>query len=53
VHAHERDVVAFQIVDSLEGDSARGAWVGELPGVVRPVLDWKTRVQPSEEETRS
>jgi lipopolysaccharide transport system ATP-binding protein len=44
----EKDAVAFQIVDSLEGDSARGDWVGKLGGVVRPLLNWTTSFEPSE-----
>lgn len=43
VHFHERDVVAFQVVDSLDGDSARGDFAGAIPGVVRPMLRWTTR----------
>ncbi|MFZ0612168.1 MAG: ABC transporter ATP-binding protein [Desulfobacterales bacterium] len=39
----ERHVIAFQVIDSLEGDSARGDWQGSLSGVVRPLLDWQTR----------
>jgi len=39
----ERQVIAFQVIDSLEGDSARGDWQGKLSGVVRPLLDWETR----------
>lgn len=42
VHFVERDVVTFNVVDSLEGDSARGDYAGVLPGVVRPVLKWET-----------
>ncbi|HEX4336088.1 MAG TPA: ABC transporter ATP-binding protein [Polyangiaceae bacterium] len=42
VHFHERDAVAFQVVDSLTGDSARGVYAGPMPGVVRPMLDWAT-----------
>jgi lipopolysaccharide transport system ATP-binding protein len=42
VHFYQRDAVAFQVVDSLEGDSARGDYVGHLPGVVRPVVEWTT-----------
>ena len=41
-HFYERDAVAFQVVDSLEGDSARGDWESALPGVVRPLLEWTT-----------
>ncbi len=44
VHFNEPDVVAFQIVDSFEGDSARGDYAGPMPGIVRPVLDWTTTV---------
>jgi lipopolysaccharide transport system ATP-binding protein len=43
----ERDVVAFQIVDTLDGDSARGDVVGEWGGVMRPLLDWSTRFSPN------
>ena len=39
---YERDVVAFQVVDSLEGDSARGEFGGNIGGVVRPLLRWST-----------
>jgi lipopolysaccharide transport system ATP-binding protein len=42
VHFFERDAVAFQVIDSLEGDSARGDYAGGMPGVVRPLLPWKT-----------
>lgn len=40
IHAIERDVVAFQIVDRSTGDGARGDYTGFWPGVVRPILDW-------------
>jgi lipopolysaccharide transport system ATP-binding protein len=43
-HFYERDAVAFQVVDSLDGNSARGDYAGPLPGVVRPMLQWTTRV---------
>jgi lipopolysaccharide transport system ATP-binding protein len=36
------DTVAFNVVDSLDGDSARGSYVGHMPGVVRPLLKWNT-----------
>lgn len=41
VHFDERDVVTFRVIDSLDGDSARGDYAGLLPGVVRPVLEWE------------
>jgi lipopolysaccharide transport system ATP-binding protein len=42
VHFFERDAVAFHVVDSLDGDSARGEYAGPVPGVVRPLLKWTT-----------
>lgn len=42
VHFFEREAVAFQVVDTLDGDSARGEYGGPIPGVVRPLLRWNT-----------
>jgi lipopolysaccharide transport system ATP-binding protein len=47
VHFFERDAVAFQVIDSLEGNSARGSFAGPIPGVVRPLLKWTTTFEPS------
>ncbi|MGE3818184.1 MAG: ABC transporter ATP-binding protein [Isosphaeraceae bacterium] len=44
VHFFERDAVAFQVVDSTDGDSARGDYAGRVPGVVRPLLRWTTAI---------
>jgi lipopolysaccharide transport system ATP-binding protein len=46
VHVHVRDAVAFQVVDSFAGDTARGDYGGPMPGVLRPVLNWETRLTP-------
>jgi lipopolysaccharide transport system ATP-binding protein len=43
IHFFERDAVAFQVIDSLDGDSARGNYGGHMPGVIRPMLKWDTR----------
>jgi lipopolysaccharide transport system ATP-binding protein len=40
---YERDAVAFQVIDSLDGNSARGDWGGRMGGVVRPLLKWETQ----------
>ena len=40
IHFYERDAVAFHITDTHDGDSARGDWRGDHPGVVRPLLPW-------------
>ncbi|HKB67701.1 MAG TPA: polysaccharide ABC transporter ATP-binding protein [Pyrinomonadaceae bacterium] len=42
LHAHEPNAVAFQVVDSPSGNSARGDYVGPMPGVIRPLLEWTT-----------
>jgi lipopolysaccharide transport system ATP-binding protein len=44
----ERDVIAFQVIDTMEGNSARGDWANNLSGVVRPLLEWNTQYQPEE-----
>jgi lipopolysaccharide transport system ATP-binding protein len=46
VHLHERSVVGFQVIDSMDGDSARGDYGGHFPGVVRPILEWDTSFEP-------
>ena len=42
LHAHEPNAVAFQVVDSPSTDSARGDYIGPMPGVIRPLLQWTT-----------
>jgi lipopolysaccharide transport system ATP-binding protein len=46
-HFAVRDAVAFQVIDSTEGDSVRGDWAGRLGGVVRPSLEWTTQFYPN------
>jgi lipopolysaccharide transport system ATP-binding protein len=45
VHSFERHAIAFQVIDSHDGDSARGDYTGPFQGIVRPVLKWTTRFQ--------
>jgi len=42
-HFEEPRVVVFQVIDSLDGNSARGDYAGRLLGVVRPLLNWSTQ----------
>ncbi len=44
---HEKEAVAFQVVDNLEGDSARGDYIGNISGAVRPLLNWSTEHKQS------
>lgn len=52
LHAPTRDffyvneAVAFQVIDSMDGDTARGDWAGELRGSIRPLLKWTTQFSP-------
>jgi homopolymeric O-antigen transport system ATP-binding protein len=41
-HAGCNDAVSFHVQDPGEGDSAKGMFVGQLKGVVRPLLEWTT-----------
>jgi lipopolysaccharide transport system ATP-binding protein len=40
----EMDVIAFQVVDTIDGDSTRGDFGGTVKGVVRPMLQWSSRL---------
>jgi len=48
MQAMEPSVVGFQVVDSIDGDTARGDWADRWPGVVRPMLKWTTSFTPVE-----
>jgi lipopolysaccharide transport system ATP-binding protein len=49
----EKSVIVFQVVDTLDGDSARGDYAKEFPGVVRPLLKWTTQFEPDRKESDS
>jgi len=53
VHFHESGAVAFQVVDSIDGDSVRGDYAGTLPGVIRPMLRWETTLEPAKDRDRT
>ena len=42
----ERQAIAFQVIDSPDGDSARSDWAGRFGGAVRPLLQWDTVLTP-------
>ena len=44
---YERDVVALQVIDTFEGNSARGDYSGRMTGVMRPLLSWQTQFNPN------
>ena len=47
VHALVQAIVAFEVIDPFDGSGVRGDYLGEYPGVVRPMVDWTTRYQSS------
>jgi lipopolysaccharide transport system ATP-binding protein len=47
VHCQANEAVALQIVDSPDGDSARGHFAGNWPGAVRPLVPWSTTFVPA------
>ncbi|MDT7808399.1 MAG: lipopolysaccharide transport system ATP-binding protein [Acidobacteriota bacterium] len=49
LHARAKNAVAFQVLDEPGGVSARGDYVGPMPGVVRPLLSWETRADGAAE----
>jgi lipopolysaccharide transport system ATP-binding protein len=47
IRFNEPDIVRFQVIDTLGGDSARGNYTGPMPGVIRPLLNWTTSHTPA------
>jgi lipopolysaccharide transport system ATP-binding protein len=45
---NSKNAVSFNVIDSMAGDSARGDWAKNMPGVVRPLLEWNTQFTPIE-----
>jgi lipopolysaccharide transport system ATP-binding protein len=52
-HCDLYHVATFQVVDTLDGDSARGDLSVTLPGVVRPLLEWSTKFWPEDGRVRT
>jgi homopolymeric O-antigen transport system ATP-binding protein len=48
IECFKSDVVAFHLVDSPGGDTARGDWHYPLTGAVRPALEWTTTLRLSD-----
>jgi hypothetical protein len=43
---HERDAVAFHVIDSIHARAVPGGIEAPLPGLVRPLLRWTTTLSP-------
>jgi lipopolysaccharide transport system ATP-binding protein len=44
IHFLEHDAVSFQVIDKGEAGSVRANWGRNLPGVVRPLLQWENKL---------
>lgn len=40
VHVDEKDLLVINVIDTMDGDSSRGTYQGEMAGVTRPKLPW-------------
>lgn len=43
VHFHEREAIAFNMVEDLKNSPTRGDYVGSMPGIIRPNLAWESK----------
>ena len=43
LHFWEREAVAFEVMDTMDSDTARGDYSGGFPGVIKPLLQWTNR----------
>jgi lipopolysaccharide transport system ATP-binding protein len=41
VEFHEMNIVGFNVIDELGNNTVRGNYSGNLPGLVRPLLNWR------------
>lgn len=48
VHLYEREVLSFQVIDSMGDNTARGNYKGAYPGAVRPLLPWTNKLKQKE-----
>jgi lipopolysaccharide transport system ATP-binding protein len=45
IHFNTLEIIGFDIVDSIEGNTARGDFAGKMEGIIRPILEWETSVK--------
>ena len=43
IHFHEKDSIAFNMIDNQIESPTRGEYVGSLPGIIRPLLKWESK----------
>jgi lipopolysaccharide transport system ATP-binding protein len=45
VYYHNRELIQFRVIDYIKGNSARGFYNAEFPGILRPKLQWETKLK--------
>jgi len=45
VHFHEKESIAFNLIDDMVDSPTRGDYVGSLPGIIRPLLKWESKIK--------
>ncbi len=45
VHFHEKEAIAFNMIEDLVSSPTRGDYVGSLPGIIRPKFKWESKEQ--------
>jgi homopolymeric O-antigen transport system ATP-binding protein len=53
MHVFEENILAFQIADPMNKDSARGRIAHDYPGLIRPRLEWHTSIIERQEFSNS
>lgn len=43
VHFHDKETIIFNLYDDLKNSPTRGDYVGNLPGIIRPLLEWESK----------
>jgi lipopolysaccharide transport system ATP-binding protein len=43
LYNHQIGILRFNIIDLIDGTSARGDYTGGFPGVIRPILEWSLK----------
>ncbi|MCX6188615.1 MAG: ABC transporter ATP-binding protein [Bacteroidetes bacterium] len=44
IHLHEKECIAINMVDNSIQSPTRGEYVGNLPGIIRPLLNWESKI---------
>jgi len=45
VHIFKSRALSFTVADHFDGDAVRGDYIGEYPGVIRPMMEWSTEYE--------